>query len=174
MFVDKQFKSLNEINHSILRNEAAIMKEIDHYLASVDEARREDFQQLFEVIQANIPAGFELDFDYKMIGFSVPLSAYPNGYLNRKNEPVPFIRIAAQKRYISLYHMGIIVDKELLTWFQDEYAKVSSTKLNMGKSCIRFTNSKNIPFELMGELVRKVSMKEWIATYEKLMAPSKK
>ena len=36
----------------------------------------------------------------------------------------------------------------------------------MGKSCIRFKKATDIPFELLGELVRKVSVSDWIATYE--------
>jgi len=38
--------------------------------------------------------------------------------------------------------------------------------LNMGKSCIRFTSAKNIPFELIGELVAKMTPAQWISKYE--------
>lgn len=63
--------------------------------------------------------------------------------------------------------MGIMGNPALLSWFQAQYAEVMPTKLNMGKSCIRFTNAKKIPYELIGELVSKMSMAEWIASYEK-------
>jgi hypothetical protein len=36
----------------------------------------------------------------------------------------------------------------------------------MGKSCIRFNKFDEIPFELLGELVTKISVSEWIETYE--------
>ena len=36
----------------------------------------------------------------------------------------------------------------------------------MGKSCIRFKKEAHIPFELLGQLVAKVTLKDWIATYE--------
>ncbi|MEG2254387.1 MAG: DUF1801 domain-containing protein, partial [Vagococcus sp.] len=97
----------------------------------------------------------------------VPLDVFPEGYLNRVDEPLPFISLGAQKRHLALYHLGIMGNKELLQWFQEEYAKVVPTKLNMGKSCIRMTNVKHIPYELIGELVSKMSMEEWIESYQK-------
>jgi len=36
----------------------------------------------------------------------------------------------------------------------------------MGKSCIRFKKWEEIPFELLGELVSRVTVAQWIATYE--------
>lgn len=146
------------------------MKEVTDYLANVDEERRESFQQLFEVVAANIPSGFELGYSYGMIGYDVPLSIYPEGYLGRQDEPVPFIGLAAQKRHIAVYHMGIMGDKELLNWFKEEYAKVMPTKLNMGKSCIRFTNAKKIPYGLIGELVSKMTLVEYLKLYQKFVA----
>jgi hypothetical protein len=62
--------------------------------------------------------------------------------------------------------MGIYSDPELLEWFVEEYPKYVSTKLDMGKSCIRFKNSKQIPYELIAQLVSKISVTDWIAKYE--------
>ena len=104
---------------------------------------------------------------YDMISYVVPLSTYPNGYHCTPNTPLPFISLAAQKRHLALYHMGIYADEALLFWFQEEYAKRVPTKLNMGKSCIRFTNAKNIPYDLIGELVSKMTPAAWIAKYER-------
>ena len=56
-----------------------------------------------------------------------------------------------------------------MKWFTEEYPKHASNKLDMGKSCIRFKNPKNIPFELLGELTTKVSVDEWIAKYESVI-----
>lgn len=36
----------------------------------------------------------------------------------------------------------------------------------MGKSCVRFKKLDQIPYELIGELMRKISVKEWIDIYE--------
>ena len=43
----------------------------------------------------------------------------------------------------------------------------SKYKLDMGKSCIRFKRLDDIPFELIGKLCSKMTVKEWITVYEK-------
>ncbi|EON71210.1 DUF1801 domain-containing protein [Lysinibacillus sphaericus] len=136
------------------------------YIEQVDEKWRESLAKLVEVVEVNLPEGFERTMYYDMISYVVPLSTYPKGYHVTPNTPLPFISLAAQKRHIALYHMGIYTDKALLSWFQDEYAKCVPTKLNMGKSCIRFTSTKNIPYDLIGELVSKMTPAEWILKYE--------
>lgn len=136
------------------------------YIEQVDEKWRESFGQLVDVVENNLPAGFEESMYYDMVSYVVPLTTYPKGYHVTPNTPLPFISLAAQKRHIAVYHMGIYADRALLSWFQEEYAKRVPTKLNMGKSCIRFTNTKNIPFDLIGELVAKMTPAQWISKYE--------
>jgi hypothetical protein len=48
-----------------------------------------------------------------------------------------------------------------------EYPKHSKQKLDMGKSCVRFKKMEEIPYKLIGELMKKMSATEWIALYEK-------
>jgi hypothetical protein len=62
--------------------------------------------------------------------------------------------------------MGMYMMPDLLTWFQAEYPKQSKGKLDMGKSCVRFKKMDDIPYKLIGELVKKVKVKDWIAVYE--------
>jgi hypothetical protein len=96
----------------------------------------------------------------------VPHSIYPNGYHCNPKLPLPFIAIASQKNFIALYHMGIYVNPRLLEWFSTEYPKYSNQKLDMGKSCIRFKKMDQIPFDLIGELARKITVQNWIECYE--------
>ncbi len=137
------------------------------YLDQVDEAKKGQFGKLREVVLKNIPKGFVEEMSYGMIGYIVPKSIYPDGYHCDPKLPLPFAAIAAQKNFIALYHMGIYAQPDLLQWFQEEYAKHSKTKLDMGKSCIRFKKSDDIPYKLIAELMKKVSVKDWIACYEK-------
>jgi len=138
----------------------------DDFISQMDEKWRDSFVELMATIDEHIPAGFEKTIEGKMIAYNVPLSTYEKGYHVTPNTPLPFIAIAAQKRHLALYHLGIYGDESLLHWFQEEYAKQVPTKLNMGKSCIRWTSTKHIPFELIGELVEKISMEQWIELYE--------
>lgn len=139
---------------------------VDEYISLVSEEKQEALKRLRAIILQNIPKGFEECINYDMIGYVVPKSIYPKGYHCTPELPLPFVNIAAQKNFIALYHMGIYANKDLLDWFVAEYPKHCKTKLDMGKSCIRFKNVNNIPYELIAELVKKMSVDEWIATYE--------
>jgi hypothetical protein len=139
---------------------------IEAYMEQLPEDRKGVMQKLHNIILSNLPKGFEPQMSYGMVGYVVPHSIYPSGYHCDPKLPLPFISIASQKNTISLYHMGIYADANLLNWFQTEYLKHCKTKLDMGKSCIRFKKPENIPFELLAELVGKMSVKDWIKTYE--------
>jgi len=139
---------------------------VEDYITQVPEDKKSAIIRLREVILNNIPKGFTETLNYSMIGYVVPHSIYANGYHANPKLPLPFINIAAQKNFIALYHMGLYVDPELLNWFKEEYAKLPINKLDMGKSCIRFKNPDKIPFALIGELVSKMTVQDWIQLYE--------
>ena len=138
----------------------------EEYIAQIPEDRKAVFQQLREVITANLPAGFEEVISYGMLGYVVPHSIYPSGYHCDSKLPLPFLAIASQKNFIAVYHMGIYADEKLLNWFVEEYPKHSNQKLDMGKSCIRFKKMENIPMNLLAELIKKMTVDQWISLYE--------
>ena len=138
---------------------------INEYIASLPEERQTAITKLRKIIKANLPQGFEEVMSYGMIGFVVPHSIYPSGYHCNPKLPLPFINIGSQKNYIVLHHMGVYASKELQDWFVAEYEKVPS-KLDMGKGCIRFKKWEKIPFEVIGELVKKVNVHQWIEIME--------
>ncbi|CAL2102613.1 conserved protein of unknown function [Tenacibaculum sp. 190130A14a] len=138
----------------------------EEYIAQIPEERQAVMEQLRNTILKNLPKGFEEGINYKMIGYYVPHSIYPDGYHCDTNLPLPFMNIASQKNSINLYHNGIYAKKELLDWFVEEYPKHSNRKLDMGKSCIRFKKIEEIPFELIAELCKKMTVEEWIEIYE--------
>ncbi len=139
----------------------------DEYMAALTEDRKPVMTELRKIILNNLPKGFEESMSYGMISYVVPHSLYPSGYHCDPKQALPFMSIASQKNFISFYHMGMYADSELLQWFQDEFAKVSTTKLDMGKSCVRFKKPEHIPFELIGRLVKKIKTSDWIQQYEK-------
>ena len=139
---------------------------VEEYLASLPEDRKDAMMALRSIILENLPAGFEETISSGMIGYVVPHRLHPDGYHCNPSLPLPFLNIASQKNFVAVYHMGIYVDQDLLDWFKAEYPKHMSTKLDMGKSCIRFKNIKKIPYNLIGELVSKMSVDRWITLYE--------
>ncbi len=139
---------------------------VEEYLKEVPAERQSYFNQLREVILANIPAGFVEQLSYGMIGYIVPHDIYPDGYHCNPKLPLPFVNIASQKNFIGLYHMGIYSKPELLDWFVKEYPKHCKLKLDMGKSCIRFKKAEQIPFDLIAELMQKMTVDDWVQSYE--------
>ncbi len=138
----------------------------DEYIEVIPEERREIMQRLRTVIKDNLPEGFSEVINYKMIGYVVPHELYPDGYHCDPTLPLPFMNIASQKNFIAVYHSGIYAQKELMDWFVTEYPKHVKTKLDMGKSCIRFKKIDQIPLQLIGELASKMTPQEWIEIYE--------
>jgi len=141
-------------------------KTVEEYISQLPEDRKTAFIKLRKTILDNLPEGFEEGINYGMPSFYVPHSIYPDGYHCDPKLPLPFINIASQKNFIAFYHMGIYSDPKLLEWFTSEYPKYVKNKLDMGKSCIRFKKIDQIPFQLLGELVTKMSVSDWISNYE--------
>ncbi|AZQ59382.1 DUF1801 domain-containing protein [Maribacter sp. MJ134] len=139
---------------------------VDEYISKLPEERKKVIALLRKTIEENLPNGFKECINYKMIGYVVPHTIYPNGYHCDPKLPLPFINIASQKNYVALYHSGIYADKKLLNWFVAEYPKHCNRKLDMGKSCVRFKHMDDIPYELIAELSTKMTVKDWIGIYE--------
>jgi Domain of unknown function (DU1801) len=142
---------------------------VSEYLESLPEDRKKVMAALRKVIKLNLPKGFEEVMSYGMIGYVVPFKLYPDGYHCNPDTPLPFMSLASQKNFIALYHMGMYADEKLPQWFQDSWKKHSTKKLDMGKSCIRFKKPEDVPLELIGELVGKMTPKDWISQYEKML-----
>lgn len=139
----------------------------EQYIKELPPDRKEPVTQLRNTVLKNLPKGFKEQMSYGMIGYVVPHELYPGGYHCDPKLPLPFINIASQKNYIAIYHMGIYAMPDILKWFTTEYTKQSQVKLDMGKGCIRFKKPEHIPYKLIGELIKKISMNDWIKTYEK-------
>lgn len=146
----------------------------DEYVSQVETTKKEAISKLREIIKSNIPEGFEETMNYGMIGYVVPHSLFPAGYHCDPKLPLPFANIAAQKNFIAVYHMGIYSDPKLLDWFVTEHQKRSTKKLDMGKSCIRYKKPEDIPYDLIGELFRKMTVDEWIERYVSAFRDPKK
>ena len=140
--------------------------EVQLYIDQLVGQRKPEFLELRKVIVENLPKGFEETIGYGMIGYVVPHSIYPAGYHCTPKLPLPFLNLVMRKDIITFYHMGLYSDENLLNWFKGEYSKFTSLKLDMGKSCVRFKKSGEIPYALIGALIQKVSVEDWVLIYE--------
>ncbi|MEO1031507.1 MAG: DUF1801 domain-containing protein [Bacteroidota bacterium] len=138
----------------------------EDYISQLPEERKAPMTKLHQLIKDHMPEGLESGMGYGMPAYFVPKSVYPPGYHCAPFPPLPFINIASQKNFIALYHSGLYAKKELHDWFVAEYPKHSKYKLDMGKSCVRFKKVEDIPYDLIKELLGKMSVEEWIEIYE--------
>ncbi len=132
---------------------------VEEYLAGLPEDRRAAIQAVRKVILKNLPKGYEEVLQYGMLGYVVPLKVFPSGYLNRKNEPLPYICLASQKNYMSIYMMSVYGDAE--AEFRKEY-KATGKRLDMGKCCVRFRKLEDLPLDVIGKAIARYPMKKWI------------
>ncbi len=139
------------------------------YIESLPDDRKTAMEKIRKQINANIPQGFTEIMASGMLNYVVPHSIFPSGYHCDPKQPLPFLAVASQKNFIAFYHMGMYANPQLLKWFVSEYPKHTKQKLDMGKSCVRLKKMDDIPYDLIGQLAKKMTVSDWIALYESVL-----
>ena len=138
---------------------------VSEYVAELPEDRRVAIEAIRKTIKKNLDKRFKEGMQYGMIGYFVPHSVYPDGYHCDPRQPLPFAGLASQKNHIGIYLMCIYGDEKHQKWFQGAWKKTGK-KLDMGKACIRCKNLDGVALDVIGEAIRRVSVDDYIATYE--------
>jgi Domain of unknown function (DU1801) len=133
----------------------------DEYIASLPEGRREAIATVRDVVRRNLPPGFEEGMSYGMIAWYVPLERFPDTY---NGQPLGLASLANQKNYMSLYLLNVYGDPETERWFKERYA-AAGKRLNMGKSCVRFTKLEDLPLDVIGETIARADLNRYLARY---------
>jgi hypothetical protein len=143
---------------------------VTEYLASLPEDRRREIDAVRKVILRNLDKGYEEGMQYGMIGYFVPHRLYPSGYHAAPKQPLPFAALASQKNYMSLYLMGVYGGSaEDARWFREAWGKTGK-KLDMGKSCVRFKRVEDLALDVVGQAIRRLPAREYVARYEETLA----
>lgn len=133
------------------------------YVKSLPAERRAAIGRVRDVILENLPKGFEEIVDFGMLTYVVPLQRYPVTY---NGHPVAVAALASQKNYMALYLMCVYGSTPHARWFKSAYKK-SGKKLDMGKSCVRFKSIDDLPLDVLGQAIARVSVDELLRFYEK-------
>jgi uncharacterized protein YdhG (YjbR/CyaY superfamily) len=142
---------------------------VEDYLQSLPADRRAAMQKVREVVLANLPEGYEECVSYGMIGYVVPHKLYPAGYHCNPELPLPFVNLGSQKNHMALYLMHVYGDPKTEEWFRKAYA-ATGKKLDMGKSCVRFRKAEDLPLDVIGQVIARMPVKDYIARFEALLA----
>ncbi|MDQ3070815.1 MAG: DUF1801 domain-containing protein [Acidobacteriota bacterium] len=135
---------------------------VSEYLASLPDDTRADIAKVRSVIRKNLPKGYKEMYDFGMITYAIPLSAYPETY-NKK--PLCYAALAGRKGKGTVYLMNVYGEPGAESWFQQRY-RASGKKLDMGKSCVHFKTADDLPLDLIGETIARTSVEDYIRTYE--------
>lgn len=144
--------------------------DVEEYIAALPEGRRATLEAVRAVVLENLDPELEEGMQYGMLGYYVPHRVYPAGYHTNPKEPLPFLALASQKQYLAVYLMFLYADTGELAWFQKAWAK-SGKKLDMGKSCLRFKTLDDLALDVLGEALRRTSVKAYVELYERQRAP---
>jgi uncharacterized protein YdhG (YjbR/CyaY superfamily) len=142
----------------------------EEMIAALPPDRRDAIAKVREVIQANLPAGYEEGMLFGMIGWYVPLERYPDTY---NKQPLGLAALANQKNYMALYLNTVYGDPETARWFRERFA-ASGKKLDMGKSCVRFRKLDDLPLDVIAETIARTPVDKYIEGYESVRASSRK
>jgi len=145
-----------------MQSQAATVKD---YLAALPEDRRQAIAAVRDVVLKNLDADYEEGMQYGMIGYYVPHRVFPAGYHCDPRQPLPFAGLASQKNHMALYLMCIYGESDQTRWFRQAWAKTGK-KLDMGKACVRFKKIEDLALEVIGEAIRRVPAKKYIAFCE--------
>jgi Domain of unknown function (DU1801) len=143
-------------------------KTVAAYLQSLPSDRRAALQAVHKAILDNLDDEYEEGMLYGMIGYYVPHELFPAGYHCDPSKPLCYAGLASQKNHMAVYLMCIYGSPELRSWFEKAWAK-SGKKLDMGKSCIRFKKADDLALDVIGEAIRRVPAKKYIAEYVRVL-----
>ncbi len=137
-------------------------KTVAEYLSNLDDVRREAISAVRGVILDNLPDGYEEAMQFGMITYVVPLSVLADTY---NGQPLMYVALASQKRHMSLYLTNVYGDESVEQWFRERY-RAAGKKLDMGKSCVRFRKLDDLPLALVGEVVAKTPIADFVEIYK--------
>ena len=135
---------------------------VEEYLDELEPDRREQMKVVRDVVLGNLPDGYSEAMNWGMISWEIPLDRYPTTY---NKQPLMYAALASQKNYMSLYLMCVYAHDGANDEFERRY-KATGKKLNMGKSCVRFKSTDDLPMDLIAETIASTSVEEYIAGYE--------
>jgi len=142
---------------------------VEAYLESLPSDRRAALLAVREVILKNLDGDYEEGMQYGMIGYYVPHRVFPPGYHCDPRQPLPFVNLASQKNYMSLYLMGVYGDAGAREWFEQAWAKTGK-KLDFGKSCVRFKKVEDLALDVIGAVIKRIPAKQYVERYQAVLA----
>lgn len=138
---------------------------VEAYLKNLPADRREAVSAIRDTINANLDPAFSEGIQYGMIGWAVPHSVFPDGYHCDPSQPLPFASVASQKNHIGIYLFCLYMDEAEQGRFVEAW-KATGKRLDMGKSCIRVKKLDDVPLDVLGEAIGRITAAGFVRQYQ--------
>ena len=135
---------------------------VEEYLAELPPERVEVVEHVRRLVLDNLPDGIVETMNWGMIAYEIPLERYPDTY---NDQPLLYAALAAQKRHYALYLHSVYSSEEVAAELARAYDD-AGVKLDVGRSCVRFTRLDRLVDDAIAEAIRAVSVNEYIGVYE--------
>jgi len=132
------------------------------YIASLPADRAKTIATVRAFVNKHIPRGYKECLIWGTIGWTIPLSRYPDTY---NKQPITYVALSSQKNYCVLYLMGAYGSASQLEQLKAAF-RAAGKKLDMGKCCVHFKTPDDLPLQAIGKLISAISSEKWIAIYE--------
>jgi hypothetical protein len=132
---------------------------VQEYLDELPADRATVVSHVRDLVNAALPPGYQEAMDYGMITWSVPLERYRDTY---NGKPLAYVSLAAQKNHYALYLMGVYADSAEEARFREEWL-ARGTKLDMGRSCLRFKRFEDLHTDLVAGVIGAIPVDVFVA-----------
>ena len=128
------------------------------FLAALPASRRQEVERVRRVIRRSLPDGYEEVVSKGMLAYQVPLERYSDTY---NGHPLWYVALASMKTSLSLHLMPVYADKALAARLAEGF-RSAGKKLDMGKACVRFKSSDDLPLDVIGDIVAAIPLERWV------------
>ena len=136
-------------------------KTVKEYIDALPGDQQPTVRKLRSLVKKHLPDGYTEGMNFGAITYAVPLKVLSDTY---NGQPLCYAAIAAQKNYYSLYLMNVYGDPAQAKWMAGEFKK-RGKKLDMGKSCLRFTSLDDLPLDVVSQVIASTPMDVYIERY---------
>src|SRR4051794_16782196 len=135
---------------------------VNQWLASVPAERKDAIDAVRDAVNERLPRGYQETVDWGMLAWVVPFATLPNTH---NGHPLLLAALGAHRKLMTVYVMGVYEDPKLRSEFQTAYKKAGK-KLNMGGCCVHFKTLDDLPLDVVGNTIARVTVDEYVERYE--------
>eukprot|EP00037_Helgoeca_nana_P038007 m.18576 g.18576 ORF g.18576 m.18576 type:complete len:232 (+) comp9698_c0_seq1:78-773(+) len=135
------------------------------YISDLPLEQGKTVSAILGAIRANADPRFEERMQYKMPSFALPHSVYPCGYHCDPAQPLPFVSVSARKTGISIHLFCVYCSPGAREQLEVEW-KATGCKWDAGKACVRVKRLDQVPLEVLGAAIKRITADKFIAAYE--------